>query len=69
VLGHYLDHVPEALWPRLVILEARRGETTPALEMLLDRGYRTEVRTRMNAVLQLERTGGRLQTDADDGEA
>ena len=69
VLGHYLDGVPVDLWPRLVILEARRGETTPALEMLLDRGYRTEVRTRMNAVLQLERTGGRLETDANDGEA
>lgn len=69
VLAHYLDNAPESLWPRLVILEARRGETTPALRMLLDRGYRTEIRTKMNAVLRLGRAGGGTQTDADDAEA
>ena len=69
VLAHYLNNAPESLWPAQVILEARRGEPTAALRLLLDRGYRTEIRTRMNAVLRRERAGGGLQTDADDVEA
>lgn len=69
VLGTYLDMAPEELWPSLVILEARRGEITPALAMLLDRGYRTEIRTKMNAVLRLERARVGTGTDADDVKA
>lgn len=66
VLGTYLDDAPEELWPNLVILEARRGVITPALSMLLDRGYRTEIRTKMNAVLRLQRARVGTETDADD---
>ena len=69
VLGSYLRDAPEDLWPRLVILEAQRGEMTPALQMLLDHGYRTEIRTRMNAVLRLARAGVGTGTDADDVKA
>lgn len=53
VLGHYFSHAPQALWPRLVILEAQRGAETPALALLLQNGYRVDIRTRMNAVLRL----------------
>ena len=68
VLGAYLKDAPGALWPRLVILEARRGEETPALRLLLENGYRVEIRTRMNAVLRLERAGRELETDDRDDE-
>ena len=52
VLRHFLDHAPEGLWPGMVILEARRGEDTPALALMLDRGYEIAERTRMNAILR-----------------
>lgn len=63
VLAHYLANAPARLHPRLVILEARRGATTPALQLLLDHGYLVEERTRMNAVLRLGEPANR-KTDA-----
>jgi FkbM family methyltransferase len=53
VLRHYFDHAERALWPRLVVLEAYRGEETPALAHLRALGYEIEGRTRQNAVLRL----------------
>ena len=53
VLGHLLENAPRALWPRLIILEAQRGEETPALALLRRSGYEIAERTRMNVVLSL----------------
>jgi FkbM family methyltransferase len=57
VLRHYLGHAERALWPRLVVLEARPGargeEETPALAHLRGLGYEVQERTRLNAVLRL----------------
>ncbi|MEO1493159.1 MAG: FkbM family methyltransferase [Pseudomonadota bacterium] len=50
VLGHFFSNAPRALWPGMVILEARRGEETPALQHLRSLGYDVEERTRMNVV-------------------
>ena len=57
VLGHYLQHAPRALWPRMIVLEARHGEETPALAHLRARGYEILERTRLNAVLTLPADG------------
>jgi len=67
VLGQFLENAPKGLWPRLVILEVRRGEATPALHTLLGHGYVAEERTRMNAVLRLG-TAAENQTDGEHGE-
>ncbi len=53
VLSHYFGHAERALWPRLIVLEAHRGEETPALAHLRLLGYEIEGRTRQNAVLRL----------------
>ena len=66
VLKPYLSEAPRTMWPGIVILEARRGEVTPALELLLEHGYERQVQTRMNAVLRLKRTGVGTGSDADD---
>lgn len=51
VLQHFFSNAPEAQWPGMIILEARRGEQTEALTLLQDRGYETQERTQMNVVL------------------
>lgn len=66
VLTHYLSHAERPLWPRLVILEAQRGEVTPALERLQSAGYHIQERTRMNAILALTLNS---RTDGSHGEA
>ncbi|MFK7942408.1 MAG: FkbM family methyltransferase [Paracoccaceae bacterium] len=53
VLAPYFKDAPRALWPGMVILEARRGEITPALDLLLAHGYAVAERSRMNVVLCL----------------
>ncbi len=53
VLRHYFGNAERALWPRLVVLEAHRGEETPALAHLRPLGYEIDGRTRQNAVLRL----------------
>ena len=52
VLEHYARNAARPLWPGLIILEARRGERTPALEMLLGHGYTVDQQTHMNVVLR-----------------
>ncbi len=52
VLTHLLEHAPAALLPGMIILEARRGETTPALDLLTRSGYQLSERTKMNVVLR-----------------
>lgn len=53
VLAPYLQEAERALWPRMVILEARRGEVTPALDLLIAEGYAVTERAHMNVVLCL----------------
>lgn len=53
VLRPYFDSAPAELWPALIILEARRGEITPAHDHLLALGYEIAERTHMNVVLRL----------------
>ena len=66
VLAHYLGNADRVFWPRLVILEAQRGEVTPALERLQSAGYRIQERSRMNAILAL---GPQTGTDRSHVEA
>ena len=51
VLSTFFQAAPQALWPGMIILEARRGEQTEALTLLQRQGYEIEERTRMNVVL------------------
>ncbi len=51
VLAAYLRDAPRALWPRTVVLEAPRKAETPALSLLLERGYVIADRSRLNAIL------------------
>lgn len=57
VLDHYFHTAPRMLWPRCVVLEARRGEETSALAHMLALGYEIQERTRLNAVLLLPADG------------
>lgn len=52
VLAAFLHDAPPALWPGVIVIEARRGAETPALALLQRTGYVLECRTRMNAVLR-----------------
>ncbi|MEM7507697.1 MAG: FkbM family methyltransferase [Pseudomonadota bacterium] len=54
VLTAFYRDARRALWPRLVLIEARRGEETPALDLLHQHGYRIHERTRMNAIMALK---------------
>ncbi|MEL6999607.1 MAG: FkbM family methyltransferase [Pseudomonadota bacterium] len=69
VLRHFLDNAPEALWPGLVILEARRGEVTDALSMLISAGYAIEERTQMNVVLTAPSRRAETRMDGEHGQA
>lgn len=51
VLSAFFASAPDSLWPAMIILEARRGETTPALSHLTGLGYTIAERTHMNVVL------------------
>lgn len=57
VLVTFFADAPRALWPGMVILEARRGEVTPALEHLRSLGYVQAERTHMNVVLRRDARG------------
>ena len=47
------DTVPEARWPRLVVMEGRSGgRNTEAIDLCLSKGYDTAACTRMNTVLK-----------------
>lgn len=51
VLRAFLRDAPEALMPRLVLIEAPRGQETPALALLRSNGYVVTERTKLNAIL------------------
>lgn len=55
VLRPFFEAAPKEIWPKMLILEARRGEITDALTYLCESGYGISERTRMNAVLRLDR--------------
>lgn len=57
VLAAYFRDAPPRLRPALVVIEARRGETTPALALLGRVGYVLAGRTRMNAILAAPAAG------------
>lgn len=54
VLSAFFAQADTALWPGLVILETGRMETTPALALMQNNGYRVRTRTGINAILTLE---------------
>lgn len=44
---------PEALWPRMLVVEAGKGEAAPPVVQLCERhGYRVAGRTRLNAIMK-----------------
>lgn len=53
VLSAFFETAPRALWPDMVLIEARRGEDTEALSILRQHAYDMVERTRMNAILTL----------------
>lgn len=53
VLAAFFGEASRTLWPRLILIEARRGEETEALDLLSQHGYRVVERTRMNAIMAL----------------
>lgn len=58
VLRGFFAQAPQQRWPLLVQLEQRRREPlNEAVELLLARGYRIRLRTRMNVILELPADG------------
>lgn len=51
VLDAFFREAPEGLKPGLMILEARRGEETPALALARQNGYIATRRTKLNVIL------------------
>ncbi|MEM9044166.1 MAG: FkbM family methyltransferase [Pseudomonadota bacterium] len=51
VLKAFFSEAPEKMHPGMIILEARRGEETPALAFLRQRRYMPVQRTKMNVIL------------------
>ena len=51
VLGAFFRDAPAHLVPRMMILEARHGERTPALALALENGYIATRRTKLNVIL------------------
>ena len=54
VLRAFFERAPKVLYPGMIVLEARRGETTPALAFLTEHGYTPVRRTKMNAILTFD---------------
>lgn len=50
----FFEHAPKTLWPRLLILETGRAETTSLLELCTGHGYTITTRTGINSILVLE---------------
>ncbi|MEM1383926.1 MAG: FkbM family methyltransferase [Pseudomonadota bacterium] len=55
VLAAFFDQAPRALWPQLVIIEARNGEETEALAVLRDKRYVPAGRTKLNGIFTAPR--------------
>ncbi len=54
-LGAFFEHAPQTLWPRLLILETGREETTSLLELCTGHGYTIIKRTGINSILVLDK--------------
>lgn len=52
-LTAFFEHAPQTLWPRLLILETGRDETTSLLELCTGHGYTITKRTGINSILML----------------
>lgn len=52
-LTAFFEHAPQSLWPRLLILETGRDETTSLLELCTGHGYTITKRTGINSILTL----------------
>lgn len=53
-LTAFFEHAPKSLWPRLLILETGRAETTSLLELCTGHGYTITKRTGINSILVLD---------------
>ncbi len=60
VLSAFYDTAARALWPRMLLMEARHGAETAALALCRAKGYEETARTRLNVILTLpsDGTGG-----------
>jgi len=67
VLAAFFAEAQQAIWPGLVVIEARRGAETPALALLREAGYVERERTRLNAILA--GPGAALRASGDMGKA
>ncbi|MBY8977564.1 FkbM family methyltransferase [Rhodobacteraceae bacterium NNCM2] len=65
VLSAFFDTAPASLRPGMIILEARRGEVTPALALLHRNGYIASQRTKLNVIL----TPSEEEKEQPDGKA
>ena len=54
-LTAFFEHAPKTLWPRLLILETGRDETTSLLELCTGHGYTITKRTGINSILVLDK--------------
>ncbi|MEO0999927.1 MAG: hypothetical protein AAFW69_04900, partial [Pseudomonadota bacterium] len=54
VLCAFFATAPRALWPRLIVAETNRGETSPVVALLEGEGYVLTAQHRINAVFALE---------------
>ncbi len=52
-LSAFFEHAPKSLWPRLLILETGREQTTSLLELCTGHGYTITKRTGINSILVL----------------
>jgi FkbM family methyltransferase len=58
VLEAFFRDADPAVWPAVIVIEARRGDLTlPGVATCLGHGYRPATTTRMNALLVLARAG------------
>lgn len=53
-LTAFFEQAPQSLWPRLLILETGRAETTSLLELCTGHGYTITKRTGINSILMLD---------------
>ena len=55
VLTAFFETAPKSLWPGLILLEVSKHGDTPAYDLCLAKGYKLAQRTRLNALLRLDR--------------
>jgi FkbM family methyltransferase len=54
ILGHFFQHAPRALFPRLLVCETLDKGPSPLRELIGSAGYRAMARGRMNTVFRLD---------------